>query len=338
MRDGVIVTLNHLSELLTVPFVYSMQAILIHLVLSLPCSVLESGISNMDFTVAPGLDCEFSPEKTYCLSIGANFALTPPAQDFDAFQAAVVDPFERRCHLAAFFHDKESQLKDVPAKFVIPSDFHPLDLPREPDPQDPDSWWYNPADTLTEYLASVRQHAAAAISAAKSPKRKYNLSKRHRDALRELAEDESIVIAACDKNLGICVDSSQSYDMHAREELARTHDHVTNDDYAALQETRDEIQRKLSHFWKGDSVNMFPWMADWCRTAFDTCADPKSGRKFQVPAFRLLYKIHKNPIEYRPLTMRFCYHSCYFLLCGERRHISRTLARLLLTWPCFRSG
>jgi hypothetical protein len=162
----------------------------------------------MGFTVAPDLDREFTPEETYCLSIGANFACTPPAQEFDAFQTAVCDTFERRCHLAAFFHDKETQLKDVPAQFVIPSDFHPLDLPREPDLQDPDNWWYNPAQELTDYLASVRQHAAAAISAAKSSKRVHNLSKRHRDALRQLSEDESIVIAACDKNLGICVDSS----------------------------------------------------------------------------------------------------------------------------------
>ena len=228
--DGVLVTLNHLSELVTVPFEYSKKAILIYMVLHMPYSVLESGITNMGFTVAPDLDREFTPEETYCLSIGANFACTPPAQEFDAFQTAVCDPFERRCHLAAFFHDKETQLKDVPAQFVIPSDFHPLDLPREPDPQDPDSWWYNPAQELTDYLASVRQHAAAAISAAKSSKRVHNLSKRHRDALRQLSEDESIVIAACDKNLGICVDSSQSYDLHAREELARTHNLVTNDD------------------------------------------------------------------------------------------------------------
>ena len=151
----------------------------------------------------------------------------------------------------------------------------------------------------------MRRHAAAAISAAKSSKRKYNLSKRHRDALRELAEDESIVIAACDKNLGICVDSSQSYDMHAREELARTHNHVTNDDYDALQETRDEIQRKLAPFW--DSAILPDWMEEWCKTASSTCADPKTGRKFQVPSFRLLYKIHKDPIEYRPLTGNHCW-------------------------------
>ena len=154
--DGATVMLNHLSELSTVPFEFSFQAILIFQILQTPVAVLESGITNMDFTVAPGLDREFTPAQTYCLSIGANFACTPPSQDFDTFQREVIDPFERRCHLAAFFYDKETQLKDVPPQFVIPSDFHPLDLPTEPDPLNPDSWWYKPAETLSDYLGSVR--------------------------------------------------------------------------------------------------------------------------------------------------------------------------------------
>ena len=45
--DGVLVTLNHLSELVTVPFEYSKKAILIYMVLHMPFSVLESGITNV---------------------------------------------------------------------------------------------------------------------------------------------------------------------------------------------------------------------------------------------------------------------------------------------------
>jgi hypothetical protein len=191
----------------------------------------------------------------------------------------------------------------VPPQFVIPSDFHPLDLPTEPDPVNADSWWYRPAEALSVYLGSVRQHARAVISA--TSKRVHNLAKRYRVGLRELSEDDSITIVACDKNLGICVDSSQSYDAHAREELGRTHFLITNDDYDALQVTREEIQRKLAPFW--DSAVLPDWMGEWCKTASSTCADPKTGRKFQVPSFRLLYKIHKDPIEYRPLTGNHCW-------------------------------
>ena len=287
---------------MTVPFGFSMHAILIQLVLDMHVAEVDSGITNMGFTIAPGLAREFSPEHSYVLSIGANFALTPPVSDFNAFETDVILPFERRCHLSAFFADKDLQHKDVPPRFVIPSDFHPLNLPTEPDPNDADSWFYKPAATLVEYLGSVRRHAEAVLSSV--PKPVHNLARIHRDALTELSEDESIVIAACDKNLGICVDSAHSYDLHAREELARTHTLITNEDYDALQVTSDEIVLKLSRYW--ESAIMRDWMEEWCKAA-STGHDPQSGRRFRVPSFRLLYKIHKDPIEYRPLTGNFCW-------------------------------
>ena len=87
------VTLNGMNELMTVPFVFSMQTILIHWVLDMPVAEVDSGITNMGFTIAPGLAREFSPAHSYMLSISANFAMTLPVSDFNAsysFQTVMV--------------------------------------------------------------------------------------------------------------------------------------------------------------------------------------------------------------------------------------------------------
>ena len=49
------------------------------------------------------------------------------------------------------------------------------------------------------------------------------------------------------------------------------------------------------------------WMAKWIIVLLATAAHPRTRKKFQVPAFRLLYKLHKSKLGFRGITGNFCW-------------------------------
>eukprot|EP01048_Picozoa_sp_COSAG05_P031236 COSAG05_NODE_11298_length_520_cov_1.562945_1_plen_52_part_01 len=49
----------------------------------------------------------------------------------------------------------------------------------------------------------------------------------HRKALSRLRQDSSIVIGACDKNLGLFADDASSYERRGLENLQNTHERVS---------------------------------------------------------------------------------------------------------------
>ena len=49
------------------------------------------------------------------------------------------------------------------------------------------------------------------------------------------------------------------------------------------------------------------WMAEWITVLLATAAHPRTSKKFKVPAFRLLYKVHKSKLGFRGITGNFCW-------------------------------
>jgi hypothetical protein len=132
-----------------------------------------------------------------------------------------------------------------------------------------------------------------------------NLSRRHRDALRELRLNSDLVIAYADKNLGLIADDAASYLAHGLDSLRATHRCLPAGPHTAsnvVLETLYAMRTRLTPFLPA----LPPWAAKWV-TVLLTGVHPRTKRAFQVPAFRLLYKIHKKTLGFRPITGNHCW-------------------------------
>eukprot|EP01050_Picozoa_sp_SAG11_P003502 SAG11_NODE_199_length_12635_cov_104.801771_5_plen_393_part_01 len=127
--------------------------------------------------------------------------------------------------------------------------------------------------------------------------------------MRLKARDD-IVFVDADKNLGIvCLDKAD-YIRRAEEELQQTHTLQTDADAEPLATTRAEMQAQLTE----PALSLPLWAQKWVSALLE--AHPRTGAVYTLPNFRLTIKVHKSPIEGRPIT-------------GNQRWITQPLAELV---------
>eukprot|EP01050_Picozoa_sp_SAG11_P017152 SAG11_NODE_2435_length_3365_cov_3.390386_3_plen_464_part_01 len=121
------------------------------------------------------------------------------------------------------------------------------------------------------------------------------------DALHRLMLRRDIIIVDSDKNLGLVVDDAAAYREKALAELAQTHHEVHLRYSQPLTETKMELRRETRKL-----LDTLPdWAAKYLERSYS--AQPQSGREYCYPQFRLTYKIHKTPVQGRPITGNHCW-------------------------------
>jgi hypothetical protein len=254
----------------------------------LPALILSSDIANLGFRNFASR--EFEPEEVEVLGLSLGFAPTPfssPTQDL-AKTATSFDSFARSIYLSDYFSSK-SQKKDdgTPARFRIPKPgFHPRSV---------EGW--KPAEGIAEYHEATFASVSDAILNERGP-HVPNLSWSHRKFLAKLRNDDSIVIGACDKNLGLFADDAANYERRGLENLQKTHARAQFTEKHAIILTLAAIRARL--------FPMLPslpkWAATWIKSLVTSGCHPATHAVFSVAAFRLLYKVHKAELGVRPIT------------------------------------
>eukprot|EP01050_Picozoa_sp_SAG11_P010692 SAG11_NODE_1086_length_5931_cov_2.593450_4_plen_526_part_00 len=276
------------------------------LVSLLPCSLLDTAITNTFFTNLSSF--AFTADQQYLIAHGLNYVPSrpPPTReqlraDFNTF---TIDFFSTGTYDSPATAPPEDM-----QRFRVPNpSWHPLD-----------SHDYEPSPGVLEYvhetLASVYDCADAAQKAHNS-RPIHNLRRRHRDALRELKLRRDIVFIDSDKNLGlVCLDAGD-YRARCLAELQQTHSRLTPLDPDPLATTRKELAETVLPLCESLPL----WAAHWVRTAADH--HPRTNAAYTLPNFRLTIKVHKSPPEGRPIT-------------GNQKWITQPLAELVaaLTAP-----
>ena len=148
---------------------------------------------------------------------------------------------------------------------------------------------------------------AAAVQASEFWRRIPNLSVAHRKALDRIRRDKELVVSFADKNLGLVADSAANYLRHGERVLAESHMAVEDGAIGTASNilliTMDAMRSALTPLLP----ELLDWMAVWISTLLSTATHPRARKKFLVPAFRLLYKIHKKKLGFRGITGNFCW-------------------------------
>jgi hypothetical protein len=179
-----------------------------------------------------------------------------------------------------------------PARFRVPKpDFHPLGEDG-----------YTPSPGIFEYGEATLSDMLAAVRSLPTTGVHHNLSRRHVDALNRLIADKTIIIIDTDKNLGPAADDAASYRQNCLDELARTHTRMPQSADYILRRTLAAMKAALEPYLASLPV----WAAKFLKKVCSGI-DPATGRGFRVPSFRVLYKIHKARLQFRPITGNHCW-------------------------------
>ena len=305
MRVGIEPVPNSEAEYLRLPKVFSPSTVALLVVGLLSTCAVQNECFNLAFKNFSSH--VFTPDEYYVLGLSVSFSPTPNFKDSDFIRVHDAhESFTRSLYLTDYHHDKCYTAKpaneETPPRFRIPKpDFHPLD--RVNDENNP----YVPAPGLQEYCCRSGQAVKQAVSAAvewlpKIP----NLSWRHRTALVALRHNKDLVIAYADKNLGLVADDATNYLHNGVTCLSKTHRALPTMAFTAsniILSTMYAMRQKLTPL-----LELLPsWGQLWMTTILSTAAHPRTLRKFKVPAFRLLYKIHKATLGFRPITGNHCW-------------------------------
>jgi hypothetical protein len=209
--------------------------------------------------------------------------------DSVSFRASY-EAFTRSIYLSDYFFQHPRGDSTVPPRFRIPKpNFHPRAVD---------------GHTPSVGIAEFHEASFASLSdlVARRPPHVPNLSWMHRKALSRLWHDDSIVIGFCDKNLGLFADDASAYEQHARDSLAATH-RVT--DYS-VRHTISITRYALFSGLRQYLPSLPDWAASWVKAICEG-KHPRTAAAFAIPAFRLLYKVHKAQLGFRPITGNHCW-------------------------------
>ena len=280
----------------TTATVFTAAAILPLLILNLPASYTPTTNFIHDFSNA-----EFCSAELDVLGLGATFGLAPPAAfETDSVWGWTADfnVFSRRLARQEYFdlHREHEPAADSRAPlpcFSIPSDFDPRSL-HEDD--------YKVSEPLQTFLDTVSSALTARIEAA--GRSIPNLSRRHRDALRNLRQRHDVIVIMTDKNLGLAVDSAASYDAHVRASLSVTHTRTQHTVAVAIALIITDCENAIAPFLDDELLGLPVWLTKFLRASFTGI--PNLRRAYDIPKFYLLYKVHKEALGFRPITGNWC--------------------------------
>jgi hypothetical protein len=173
-----------------------------------------------------------------------------------------------------------------PSRFRIPGTFNPLTDP-------PEGW--SPDPGLVKYCEAAANDIDKKIHDTQ-PDPRPNLTREQKAAVISLRAS-GLVFGDCDKNLGLFCTTAEHYASLGLEELGKTHTEIIGRTPGqliseALTEIRTGVEKHLHELPK--------WAAEYCREALKHA--PTSQRKYLLPAFRILFKVHKMPLQVRPIT------------------------------------
>jgi hypothetical protein len=124
-----------------------------------------------------------------------------------------------------------------------------------------------------------------------------NLPAVQRQALKRLRRDTSLIIGFTDKNCGLFAADAADYEQNGLAELGRTHERFARSAKHATVITLAAIRMRTKQYLPG----LPPWALVWI-SAIIKGHQPATAAAFSIPAFRLLYKIHKSTLGFRPIT------------------------------------
>ena len=160
-----------------------------------------------------------------------------------------------------------------------------------------DKWHPPPApisveDKITDFEKGLRRQEQALITKNKKLKLS-NLTPLQTGILRQLKENKNIIIKPSDKNLGPTVMDTTSYVKQVLEE------HLLSKDYKQL--TKEEVQNSMENLkltLKTVIENNSPHLSEPELNYFKRSL----ARKFRIPIFYGLPKVHKTPFSLRPVV------------------------------------
>jgi hypothetical protein len=290
-------------EYLSLPRVFNDLALTLLVTGMLCSSVLYTECYNLAFKNFSSRDfcadewsviglCGFSPTPTDSITADQN-----------SVHAAHTD-FMRGIYLYDYNREREetpppddwwqATPDQVPPRLRVPKpDFHPLQ--NAATAQNPEG--YIPSEGISDFATKTANALRLAVSAR--PAHVKNLSRAQRQALTRLRADSNLVIAFADKNLGLVADDASNYERHGLNALAATHVKVLIHHAASnvVLITMHAMRTRLDPF-----MNSLPAWASLWLTAMLSGSHPRTRRAFSVPSFRLLYKIHKSTLGFRPIT------------------------------------
>ena len=287
-------------EYYALPRMFGAKALQLFVTGMLATSVLYAEVFNLAFRNFSSYDfsadewsvvglCGFSPTPTTSVSFDQRSVLASHKQ------------FIRDIYLTDYNIDREdppppddwmaAAANQIPERFRVPKpDFHPLDHVADDPP-------YIPSEGIAEFAQRTKDALLEKVAAR--PAHVPNLSRAQRQALTRLRANKDLVIAFADKNLGLVADDASNYERHGLHALASTHIRVEGINAATnvLLIAMDAMRTRLEPYL----ATLPDWASLWI-AAILTGAHPRTRRVFTVPSFRLLYKIHKATLGFRPIT------------------------------------
>ena len=269
-----------------------------------PVSVFEAGVSNLFFTNLSSAN--FDTSELTVLGLGLNFIPTLPAPVWSNINAEY-DRFARRI----FCHDFFSTNSIEPRDDLPPPGCERFRIPN-PDwnPDTSNTEWQSSCG-VKEYVEETRGlvHTTWQAATARHDRPVFNLSRRHREALARLRLRDDVVFVDADKNLGlVCLDRAD-YVQQCTAELAQTHT-LCPPGMDPLSATQAEIRDTVFP----PAGDLPKWAARW--VSLIPHRHPRGTAAYCIPNFRTTPKVHKQPVQGRPIT-------------GNQRWITQPLAELL---------
>jgi len=279
----------------------------------LPSHISNTGIHNLS-------NYPLSEKEILALSLGQTFIPTPRnMNDLPSYMRQQLEDYRRRCSITRYFHKHPPSSETDPKLRVKGSTWNPP-LP--------------PGDIIYRYLNQVQakldrsiQHAQQSLNSNK------NFNKTPdwiHSTLLTLKNNPDIIITDADKNMGICVVSTQEYVAEGMRQLT---DPLTYRELSAppdFNKIRDDLETLLkSHnrfFAPKKRATDVPKLSDLAKFCLQDlgCShnnpNPTHNIRLRLGHFYMLMKVHKEKVTGRPIVSSF--DTCSY-------HVSRYIDAVL---------
>ena len=262
----------------------------------LPSVVIDHQVTQLGFrNYATGA---LTPEKMQVAGLGLGFIPTPHVPDTVLLRDTMSDVrrFTRKVCLADYFKHSTQTTVEAPGDGPCPQKFSTTDpnwMPTD----------WKPSTGVLEYIWSVRETVYERIRSL--PKRtSTNFCYKFRTALREMQDAGDKVFAICDKNLGMAAIDTSVYRAEALKWLYKTHERVADSALEVVSKTLTALHTAyVEHLDDWDmKIEHQCWVTRWCKASLKGPPRGGSAAKYLPPAFKIMPKAHKSPLEWRPLT------------------------------------
>lgn len=259
----------------------------------LPSHITNTGIHNLS-------NYPLSEKEILVLSLGQSFIPTPRMiPDLSSYIDSQFTDYRRRCSLTRYF------------------DEHPALSHRDPRLRIKGSTWLPPLsdnDVIFRYLNDVHRELSNSVrkinhSFHKRTKHQHHTPSWVYTTLQRLRNNKDIIITDADKNMGICVISTQQYITEGLRQLndSSTYHQLDNPpNFTAIKDELENILSKHNRLYAPKTYNTQPQrlseLASYVLQTFGPANGTTNSSHLRLGHFYLLMKVHKQKVVGRPIV------------------------------------